>query len=398
MNAAANPPSEQPTIRLTDSQLREMMRLVKGANSVELKLTVPASAHRATIQGLPMDPVEAQPRQVYFFDTPDLKLFNAGVVVRARRRAGGVGDTVVKLRPVEPDDIPQDLKNDAAFNIEVDALPGGFVCSASYKGRSTGQQIRDAVSGKKRLSKIFSKAQRAYYKAHAGGIDMDSLVPLGPTFILKGRFDVQMGLDGKTTRSLVAEVWLYPDGSRILELSTKCLPADALAIASETRAYLVDNHVPTYAAQETKTRTALEFYSKALVVEEAEEKAAARRAPAKRPAAQAAAPKRAPAKAAAPKVARSKPTAKPAASKAAAGKAAASKAAAGKAAASKAAPAARTAKPAATKRPPANTAAKPASTSRRTTTSRRTSPTRSTSTALTTSRTSQRRKTSSSSS
>jgi hypothetical protein len=295
---------------------------------------------------------------------------------------------VVKLRPVEPDDIPQDLKNDAAFNIEVDALPGGFVCSASYKGRSTGQQIRDAVSGKKRLSKIFSKAQRAYYKAHAGGIDMDSLVPLGPTFILKGRFDVQMGLDGKTTRSLVAEVWLYPDGSRILELSTKCLPADALAIASETRAYLVDNHVPTYAAQETKTRTALEFYSKALVVEEAEEKAAARRAPAKRPAAQAAAPKRAPAKAAAPKVARSKPTAKPAASKAAAGKAAASKAA----------PAARTAKPAATKRPPANTAAKPASTSRRTTTSRRTSPTRSTSTALTTSRTSQRRKTSSSSS
>ena len=218
MNAAANPPSEQSSVRLTDSQLRELMRLVKGANSVELKLTVPATAHRATIQGLPMDPVEAQPRQIYFFDTPDLKLFNAGVVVRARRRAGGAGDTVVKLRPVDPEDIPQDLKNDAAFNIEVDALPGGFVCSASYKGRSNGQLIRDAVSGKKRLSKIFSKAQRAYYKAHAGGIDMDSLVPLGPTFILKGRFDVPMGLDGKTPRSMVAEVWLYPDGSRILEV------------------------------------------------------------------------------------------------------------------------------------------------------------------------------------
>ena len=168
MNPAADSSSsEQTAVRLTDTQLRELMRLVKGANTVELKLTVPASAHRATIQGLPMDPVEAQPRQVYFFDTPDLKLFNAGVVVRARRRAGGVGDTVVKLRPVDPDDIPQDLKNDAAFNIEVDALPGGFVCSASYKGRSTGQQIRDAVSGKKRLSKIFSKAQRAYFKAHA---------------------------------------------------------------------------------------------------------------------------------------------------------------------------------------------------------------------------------------
>lgn len=37
-------------------------------------------------------------------------------------------------------------------------------------------------------------------------------------------------------RKLVAEVWLYPDGSRILELSTKCAPADALAVAVETRA------------------------------------------------------------------------------------------------------------------------------------------------------------------
>ena len=108
--------------------------------------------------------------------------------MRARRIAGGRGDTVVKLRPVEPDEIADDLKNDSAFNIEVDALPGGFVCSASFKGRSNGQAIRDAVSGKKRLSKIFSKGQRAFYKEHApAGLDLDSLVPLGPTFILKGQ-------------------------------------------------------------------------------------------------------------------------------------------------------------------------------------------------------------------
>jgi hypothetical protein len=271
MNAATETTAAQGSRRLSDDQLLEMMRLVKGANSVELKLTVPATAHRATIQGLPMDPVEAQPRQIYFFDTPDLKLFRAGVVVRARRIQGGKGDTVVKLRPVDPNDISPDLKNDPSFNIEVDALPGGFVCSASFKGRTTGQDIRDAVGGKKRLSKIFSKGQRAYYKAHApAGVDMDSLVPLGPTFILKGRFDADMGLDGSTTaRSMVAEVWLYPDGSRLLELSTKCLPKEALGVAMEARAYLVSKGVPTNAAQETKTRIALEFYSKALAAENA---------------------------------------------------------------------------------------------------------------------------------
>jgi pyruvate/2-oxoglutarate dehydrogenase complex dihydrolipoamide acyltransferase (E2) component len=373
MNAAINSAAaEQPSVRLTDAQLRELMRLVKGANSVELKLTVPATAHRATIQGLPMDPVEAQPRQVYFFDTPDLKLFNAGVVVRARRRAGGAGDTVVKLRPVEPDDIPQDLKNDASFNIEVDALPGGFVCSASYKGRSTGQLIRDAVSGKKRLSRIFSKGQRAYYKAHApAGIDMDSLVPLGPTFLLKGRFDSHMGIDGKTIRSMVAEVWLYPDGSRILELSTKCLPKDALAVASEARAYLVANHVPTNAAQETKTRTALEFYSKALAAEIAEEKAAARRTPAKRaatrPGAKPAAGKRAPAKAA-PKPAAAKPAAaKPRTAAAAAPKTTANPAA--KPAVAK--PSATTRRAATTRRPSSSRTSPAARSTRRTPTARR---------------------------
>ena len=139
----ANAASEAP--RLSDAQLSEVMALISEADSVELKVTIPASEHRATIQGLPMDPVEAQPRQVFFFETPDLALNQAGVVVRARRIQGGRGDTVVKLRPVVPDELPADLRRSPSFNVEVDALPGGYVCSASYKGRSTGQDVRDAV-------------------------------------------------------------------------------------------------------------------------------------------------------------------------------------------------------------------------------------------------------------
>ena len=226
-------------LRLTDAQLGEMMRLIQGADSVELKATVSGSQHRATIQGLPMDPVEAQPRQVFFFDTPDLALNNAGIVVRARRRQGGGGDTVVKLRPVVPADLSASLRKQADFNVEVDALPGGFVCSASFKGRSDGGEIRQAVAGKMALRRLFSKTQREFYRDHApAGIELDSLVTLGPTFILKTRFAVNTGKKA-LLRELVAEMWLYPDGSRILELSTKCAPADALAVSFEARAYLV---------------------------------------------------------------------------------------------------------------------------------------------------------------
>ena len=79
-----------------------MFSLVKGATSVELKLSIPVGVGRATVKSIGLDPVEAQPRQAFFFDTPDLALNKAGVVVRARRIQGGDGDTVIKLRPSAP--------------------------------------------------------------------------------------------------------------------------------------------------------------------------------------------------------------------------------------------------------------------------------------------------------
>jgi len=252
--------------RLTDEQITELASLLRGSNSLELKLTVPATAHRSTIQGLPLDPVESQPRQVYFFDTPDLDLNKVGVVVRARRRQGGIGDTVVKLRPVVPDDLDPKIRKDPMFNVEVDVLPGGYVCSASYKGRTTGKDIWKAIGDKGKLSDIFSKGQRAFYKEHApDGLDMNSLVPLGPTFLLKAQFLAHTAKKKSApSRVIVAEVWLYPDGSRMLELSTKAAPADALKAARETRDYLEAHGVPLNAPQETKTKTALQFYAKQL--------------------------------------------------------------------------------------------------------------------------------------
>ncbi|HEU5203406.1 MAG TPA: hypothetical protein VFU17_03860 [Candidatus Limnocylindrales bacterium] len=249
--------------RLTADDLQKLVGLLSGADSTELKLTVPPSSHRDTIRGLPIDPVETQPRQVYFFDTPDLALNKAGIVVRARRIAGGKGDTVIKLRPVVPSDLPAELRQDPSFNVEVDVLPGGYVCSASFKGRSTGADIWDTVRGGKPLRKLFSKQQRAFFKRYAPeGVELDTLVPLGPTFLLKGRFNAALGDGPKPAqRPMVAEMWLYPDGSRILELSTKCAPADAFAVAIETRAYLKSRGVTLTGVQQTKTRTALEFYA-----------------------------------------------------------------------------------------------------------------------------------------
>jgi hypothetical protein len=59
---------------LSDQQLAELLSLIKGADSVELKLTVPMSDRSRGGAALGVDPLESQIRQVYFLDTPDLTL------------------------------------------------------------------------------------------------------------------------------------------------------------------------------------------------------------------------------------------------------------------------------------------------------------------------------------
>ena len=131
--------------RLSDEQLTELLGLVKGADSVELKVTVPDTAHRSAVRALGIDPLDVQVRQVFFFDTPDLRLNAAGVVARARRIQGRSGDTVVKLRPVVPAELPDDLRKSGSVNVEVDAMPGGYVCSASMKGKASNGEVLDVV-------------------------------------------------------------------------------------------------------------------------------------------------------------------------------------------------------------------------------------------------------------
>jgi hypothetical protein len=79
----------------TGEQLAELLKLIRDSDSVELKLTVPESNQRPTLAALGVDPLETQIRQVFFFDTPELALDQAGVVVRARRIQGKGEDSVV---------------------------------------------------------------------------------------------------------------------------------------------------------------------------------------------------------------------------------------------------------------------------------------------------------------
>jgi hypothetical protein len=256
MTPLAKAPHQAPS--LSGEQLGELLRLLKGADSVELKLTVPESDQRSAAAALELDVLDAQIRQVVFFDTPDLTLNHSGLVARARRVQGKGDDSVVKLRPVVPDELHPRLRKSQSFGVEVDAMPGGFVCSGTLKAEWGARSVRGVLAGDRPVRKLFTKEQREFFATHAPeGTGLDDLVPLGPINVLKLKF-----VPKALPRPMVAELWFYPNGTRILELSTKCAPADAFQVAAETKAFLVERGVDLSGRQQTKTRTALEYFSK----------------------------------------------------------------------------------------------------------------------------------------
>ena len=85
-------------------------------------------------------------------------------------------------------------------------MPGGYVCSASFKGSADNDAIRDAIVRRRKVEKLFSKRQRALYEANApAGLGLSDLKVLGPIPTLRVKFRSE-GFD----RPMVGELWNTP--------------------------------------------------------------------------------------------------------------------------------------------------------------------------------------------
>ncbi len=234
------------------------LKLDDSIDSVELKLTVPHGEGRATARALGIDLLDVQLRQIYFFDTPDLALYEKGIVLRARRIQKDDHDCVVKLRPVIPGQIDPRWRQSDGMVIEVDVVGGKPIYSASLKAVRRPSQIEEVLEGKLPLPKLFRKEQRAFLSEHAPtNIPWDRLVPLGPINVGKLK-TTPNGLGYPT----VVEVWYYPDGSNILELSVKVKPKRVEQARQEGRAFIESIGLKLGGEQQTKTRKALLFFAK----------------------------------------------------------------------------------------------------------------------------------------
>ena len=234
-------------------ELPSLLDNVTDVDRIEVKAIL--APGRDEPEALGIDPVDAQVRQVYYLDTPDLHLYRRGVVLRVRRWRRGA-DVVIKLRADAPCSVVDGPNGASDLVVEVDVLPGSYLRSTALKQAVDPVRVRSVVAGVCPPLTLLSPDQRAILEAVAGDVAPDELTVLGPVTVVKLPAP-QLCLGGKTT----VEVWHYPDGSRIVEVSAKCSPSQAVHDAAEVTRALAEGHVTLSAEQATKTHRTLQYFA-----------------------------------------------------------------------------------------------------------------------------------------
>jgi hypothetical protein len=259
--------------QLTDEELARLLRLAPHADRMELKLLVPSGAHQETYAALGLHFTRASGQRVYYLDTPDRQLHRRGVVARVRSIRGRPDDSVVKLRPIAPADIPTSLRQSKNCVVEIDGMPGAYVCSAALKSRLGSDDVAVAMSDDRPLHTLFSPRQRALLAPRLPrDVSIDDLTVFGPVDARRHK----LALAG-SDRILLAEQWTFPDKTRLLELSTRCLPGHALHTAAHTATLLRAHGVDLTGPQQTKTSATLKFFADATASARQPEKVTATR-------------------------------------------------------------------------------------------------------------------------
>jgi hypothetical protein len=230
------------------------------APRVELKVTVHPDDIAAALFALGLDPDDAEHRYVSFYDTPDLALYEAGLVLRSRKIIDDDDDSTVKLRPFSTEEAWGQiwwLFDEDEFKCEIDRTPAADVSSCSLSATQDRGEIDDVESGERDIDKLFSSEQEelvAFYGPE--DFDWDDLVVLGPVAAL--RFETYAdGLD----HELTVELWEMPDGGLLLELSVKVEGDESEAAMESLLALIAANELRLSESQTTKTRRVLTFYA-----------------------------------------------------------------------------------------------------------------------------------------
>jgi hypothetical protein len=249
----------------------KVAKAVAGAETIEIKTTIADRQVRKALARFGLTAKNDEERFIYFFDTPNLALQDAGIIARARRTVGAAHDSTVKFRPVDPADVGKKWRKYRDFKIEADASEKGLVKSASFSMPAPKGLIKRVAGGKEPIAELFAREQLSFLKTMSSrATDFASLAVLGPLKAHRWTF-----VDPACPWPITAELWKRAVGKRLMEVSIKAPVAQAAAAVGGFMAFLAEVGAEHDKDQQAKTRWALDYYAARLAGPKARKEARA---------------------------------------------------------------------------------------------------------------------------
>jgi len=236
--------------------------------NAEIKVTVSNAAVEQALDLLQLRPGDAEKLQICFAEdspggvTPQTRLLNEHIVLRARQRTGGRDDDcTVKIRPcrisqITPKLLALSADENSGFKLEVDWTGDNNVLAASFTVDLSGHPVAQARAEQASLSSLFTDKQADFLRDCADiEVNLAALTLLDKT-VTALRWK-PMRFDGATTADKIrAERWTVDDLD-FLEFSIMAPVADARQEHAKLVAFLRAKGIQPPASQVTKTQQVL---------------------------------------------------------------------------------------------------------------------------------------------
>lgn len=228
-------------------------------DAVEIKVTIRPDQELRAERAMQVDEDTADIRLIYFYETPELDLFNAGVALRARLIKGDADNSTVKFRSDTIQMVAPEWYRSEGFKIEADWVGDRAVYSVSLTNEQKRDEIEEVANGERAIGKLFSNDQERFLKSvHQGVVDFERLRVMGPIRVLRWKLE-----HDEFPHQLTVEEWRLPNGDDLVEVSIKVPPAEATQARKAFESHLEKLGLDPKGAQETKTRTALKYFAEA---------------------------------------------------------------------------------------------------------------------------------------
>ncbi len=220
------------------------------ADSVELKVLM---APGSDAVGAVTDAVRrVQRRRIYLIDTRGARLARSGLVLRLRRLGRRRADVVVRSREHTNRGVRR-----PGIRVELDVLPG-TILRTEQLGRPLDPTVAAAFcEGLLPADALLSDDQHRFLRRLAAGVlhgvPLRTLHAHGPLAVERMRL---RGFWGEGRAFL--ERCTFPDGTRLEELSVRCVPVEAMRTAVRASRFLEEHGLQVADQHLSKTATWLE--------------------------------------------------------------------------------------------------------------------------------------------